>query len=43
MGSGAQSSTHNSGARGPGFDSHPDPEGIFGKLSFHFIQATDLK
>ena len=23
-------STHDSGARGPGFESHPDPDGIFG-------------
>ncbi len=23
-------STHDSGARGPGFDSHPDPDGLIG-------------
>jgi hypothetical protein len=23
-------STHDSGARGPGFELHPDPDGIFG-------------
>jgi hypothetical protein len=31
------------GARGPGFDSHPDPDGIFGILSSPFFQTTDLK
>jgi hypothetical protein len=25
-------STHGSGARGPGFDSHPDPDGFIGSL-----------
>jgi hypothetical protein len=36
-------STHDSSARGPGFDSHPDPDGFFGKLSSPFFQTTDLK
>ena len=42
MWSGTYSSTHDFGSRGPGFDSHPEPEGIFGKLSFPFFQTTDL-
>jgi hypothetical protein len=35
MWSGAYGSTHDSGARGPGFDSHPDPDGIYrGTLNY---------
>ena len=30
-------------ARGPGFDSQPDPDGIFGILSSPFFQTTDFK
>ncbi len=43
MWSGAYGSTRDSGARGPGFDSHPDPDGIYGKLSSTFFQTTDIK
>jgi hypothetical protein len=32
MWSGALGSRYDSGARGPGFDSHPDPDGFFGNL-----------
>jgi hypothetical protein len=27
-------STHDSGARGPGFDSHPGPDGFIGSLIY---------
>jgi hypothetical protein len=30
-------------ARGPGFDSQSDPDGIFGIPSSPFFQTTDLK
>ncbi len=43
MWSGALGSTHDSSARGPGFDSHPDPDGFFGNLPSPFFQTTDLK
>ncbi len=36
-------STQDSGARGPGFDPTPSPDGIFWKLSSPFLQTTDLK
>jgi hypothetical protein len=37
-------STHDSSARGPGFDFHPDPGWHFnGNLSSPFFQTTDLK
>ncbi len=37
-------STHDFGARGPGFDSHPDPGRRFTeKLSSPFSQTTDFK
>jgi len=35
-------STHRSGARGPGFDSHPDLEAL-SDLSSPFFETTDLK
>ncbi len=37
----AHGSTHNSGARGLAFDSHPDPDGIIGKHSSPFFQTTE--
>ncbi len=40
--SGALGSTQDSSARGPGFDSHPDPYGFFGNLPSPFFQTTDL-
>ncbi len=43
MWSGALGSTHDSSARGPEFDSHPDPDGFFGNLPSPFFQTTDLK
>jgi hypothetical protein len=43
MWSGGLGSKQHSGARGPGFDLHPDPDGIFGILSSPFFQTTDLK
>jgi len=36
-------STHDSGARGPGFDSTQDLNGFIGNLSSTFFQATDKK
>ncbi len=36
-------STRNFGARGPGFDPTPGPDGIFQKLLSTFFQPTDLK
>ncbi len=37
-------STHDYGARGPGFDSHPDPGWhLNGKTIIPFFQTTDLK
>jgi hypothetical protein len=45
MWSGAYGSTHKqySGARWPGFDSHPNPDCIYGKLSSTLFQTTDIK
>ena len=44
MWSGAHGSTHDSGARGPGFDLTPKPRmAFFRKLSSPFFQTTDLK
>jgi hypothetical protein len=42
--SGAHGRTHDSGARGPGFDPTPKPRMAFdGKLSCPLFQTTDLK
>ncbi len=35
-------STHDSGARGPGFDSHPDPDGFIGS-PISFLSDNRLK
>jgi hypothetical protein len=44
MWSGAHGSTHDSGARGPGFDPTPKPRTAFiWKLSSPFFLTTDLK
>jgi hypothetical protein len=43
MWSGAHGSTQDSGARGPGVDSHPDPDGIFGNSHLPSFLTADLE
>ena len=37
------SGAHDSCARGPGFDSHPDPDGIYGKTQISLVSDNRLK